>query len=309
VQDSSVLVGVFVLVVGGLFVLIVLVGSFFTVNTANRAIVERFSKFSRVALPGFQMKIPLFETVHMITTRVQTLAMNMETKTKDNVFVKIPVSVQYQVMPGSERDAFYKLSNPQSQIESYVFNVLLGHVPSMTLDETFAKMSTIAEAVKSEVEPVAQSFGYTIVKVLVTDIIPDQKVKDAMNDINAAAREREAAESRGETDKIIAIKKAEAESQSKKLQGEGIANQRKAIIEGLRESVEAFKESVPGTTAQDVMRLVLMTQYFDTIKEIGASAKTNTILLPHGPGTVNDLTEQIREAIMTGSIATQAQKP
>jgi regulator of protease activity HflC (stomatin/prohibitin superfamily) len=175
----------------------------------------------------------------------------------------------------------------------------------MTLDETFAKMSTIAEAVKSEVEPIAQSFGYTIVKVLVTDIIPDQKVKDAMNDINAAAREREAAESRGETDKIIAIKKAEAESQSKKLQGEGIANQRKAIIEGLRESVEAFKESVPGTTAQDVMRLVLMTQYFDTIKEIGASAKTNTILLPHGPGTVNDLSAQIRDAITTGTLASE----
>ena len=174
-QDSSMGMGLIVIIIGLVFAVIVFVGSFFTVNTANRAIVERFSKFSRVALPGFQLKIPLFETVHMITTRVQTLAMNMETKTKDNVFVKIPVSVQYQVMAGSERDAFYKLSNPQSQIESYVFNVLLGHVPSMTLDETFAKMSTIAEAVKSEVEPVAQSFGYTIVKVLVTDIIPDQK--------------------------------------------------------------------------------------------------------------------------------------
>jgi regulator of protease activity HflC (stomatin/prohibitin superfamily) len=231
----------------------------------------------------------------------------METKTKDNVFVSIPVSVQFHVLPDRVYEAYYKLSNPKEQIGSYVFNVILGHVPKMILDEAFEQQSAIATAVKQELDGVMAGFGYGIVKALVTDIIPDPKVKAAMNDINAARREQEAANARGEAEKILKVKQAEAEAMSKQLQGQGIANQRKAIIDGLRESVETFKASVEGTSAKDVMMLVLLTQYFDTLKEIGASAHSNTIMMPHSPGGMVDFFEQIRNAVMLGDIVGGAQ--
>jgi regulator of protease activity HflC (stomatin/prohibitin superfamily) len=228
------------------------------------------------------------------------------TKTKDNVFVAIPVSIQYHVLPDAVYEAYYKLSDPKEQIGSFVFNVILGHVPKMNLDEAFEQQNAIATAVKQELDGVMAGFGYGIVKALVTDIIPDPKVKAAMNDINAARREQEAANARGEAEKILKVKQAEAEAMSKQLQGQGIANQRKAIIEGLRESVEAFKASVEGTTAKDVMMLVLLTQYFDTLKEIGASARSNTIMMPHSPGGMTDFFEQIRKAVILGDLAGNA---
>ena len=273
----------------------------FTVETAKAAVVQRFGKFVRVAGPGLNFKFPWVEQViARVDLRVQQLDVKMETKSKDNVFVQIPVSVQYHVLPDRVYEAFYKLSDPKEQIGSYVFNVILGHVPKMNLDEAFERQSDIAVAVKQELDGVMEGFGYGIVKALVTDIIPDPKVKAAMNDINAARREQEAANARGEAEKILKVKQAEAESQSKQLQGQGIANQRKAIIDGLRESVELFKAGVEGVSAKNVMMLVLLTQYFDTLKDIGASSHSNTIMMPHSPGALAEFFDQIRNAVVLG---------
>lgn len=285
-----------------LFGLGIFLGSFFTINTAERGIVERFNKFSRVAGPGLSLKIPFIEAVHKVDMRVQELPFKIETKTKDNVFVVIPVSVQYQVLADKVSDAYYKLTDPQRQIESYVYNVILGHVPKLALDEAYLEKDQIAKAVKDELDATMENFGFTIVRALVTDIVPDARVKTAMNEINAARREQEAAQAKGEADKTIAVKKAEAEAESKRLQGEGIAAQRKAIIAGLKESVEDFQKVVEGATARDVMTLVLLTQYLDTLKEIGASSNTNTLMLSHAPGAIQNLREQISEAISTGDL-------
>src|SRR5579871_3349639 len=268
-------------------------GSFFTVNTAQVAVITRFGKFLRVAEAGLNWKRPFFDSVAgTMSLRVNQITLTMETKTKDNVFVTIPISVQNRVRPDKVFDAFYKLADPTAQIKSYVEQVILGHVPGMTLDEVFASQSSIAAAVKKELDADMFAFGYEIVNVLVTDIVPDEKVKSAMNDINAAQREQVAAQARGEAEKILKVKQAEADAESKALQGKGIADQRKAIISGLRESVEAFKESIEGAQAKDVMALVLMTQYFDTLKEIGSQDKSNTILMPHSPGAMMDFYQQ-----------------
>ena len=221
----------------------------------------------------------------------------METKTRDNVFVTIPISVQTRVRPEKVFEAYYSLSDPVAQIKSYVEQVVLGHVPGMMLDEVFASQSSIAATVKQELDVDMAAFGYEIVNVLVTDIIPDGKVKAAMNDINAAQREQVAAAARGEAEKILVVKKAEAEAESKALQGQGIANQRRAIIEGLSSSIEGFQKSLGAVTAQDAMQLVLVTQYFDTLKSIGDNGKTNTLFVSHTPGAVGSISEQIMQSM------------
>ena len=290
-----------ILAVAALILLTLILGSFFTVSTAQVAIVTRFGKFLRVAEAGLNWKMPYFDSVAgLVSLRVNQITLTMETKTRDNVFVTIPISVQNRVRPEKVYDAYYKLSDPVAQIKSYVEQVILGHVPGMTLDEVFASQSSIAAAVKQELDVDMSTFGYEIVNVLVTDIVPDQKVKSAMNDINAAQREQVAANARGEAEKILVVKKAEAEAESKALQGQGIANQRKAIIEGLKDSVEAFSKAVEGSTPHDVMMLVLVTQYLDTMKEIGASDKSNTIFMSHSPAAIGDLFRQMQEAIMIG---------
>jgi regulator of protease activity HflC (stomatin/prohibitin superfamily) len=282
-----------------LICLTLLLGSFFTVNTAQVAIITRFGKFLRVADPGLNWKTPYFDSVDgIVSLRVNQIQLTMETKTRDNVFVTIPISVQTRVRPEKVYDAYYRLSDPIAQIKSYVEQVILGHVPGMTLDEVFASQSSIAAAVKQELDADMATFGYEIVNVLVTDIVPDSKVKSAMNDINAAQREQVAASARGEADKILVVKKAEAEAESKALQGQGIANQRKAIVEGLQASIEQFQKAVEGATPKDVMQLVLVTQYFDTLKAIGESDKTNTLFLPHSPGAVKDVADQIMESML-----------
>jgi len=285
-----------------LFVLAIVFGSFFTVQTAQVAIVQRLGKFARVAGPGLNWKTPLIETVvHRMSMKVLQFDVQVETKTQDNVFVQIPVSIQYKVMPDGVESAFYKLSDPVKQIESMVYNVVLGHVPKMKLDDTFLNQADIANDLRDNLDGSMREYGYSIVKVLISDIVPDQKVKAAMNDINAAQREREATVSRAETNKLLLVKQAEAEAESKRLQGEGIANQRKAIISGLKDSVEDFAKAVQGSTPQDVMQLVLMTQYFDTLKDIAANDHTNAILIPHTPNTLTDLFGQIRNALITGT--------
>jgi len=294
-MDSSPLL-VFVLIVAaiaGIFILVTVLKTMYTVRTYSAGVVERFGKFNRVAKPGLQFLLPYCESVRLIDLQVRQAVVNVETKTKDNVFVTIPVSVQYQVVEAKVFDAYYKLSNPQAQIESYVFNSILGHVPTLTLDEAFEQQQQISAAVKKDLDDVMDTFGYNILRALVTDIVPDAKVKAAMNDINAAQREQIAAQARGEADKILKVKQAEAEAESKALQGEGTARQRQAIIKGLQASVEEFKGAIEGSSSQEVIAMVLLTQYFDTMREVGVTGKAATILLPSSPGTVNDLMTQI----------------
>src|SRR6201997_5553847 len=254
-------------------------GSFFTVETAQVAIVQRLGKFARVAGPGLNWKTPYLETVvRRLSMKVQGFDVQVETKTQDNVFVQIPVSIQYKVIPEGVEAAFYKLSDPVKQIESMVYNVVLGHAPKMKLDDTFLNQADIAKDLRDSLDASMREYGYTIVKVLISDIVPDPKVKAATNEINAGAREREATISRAETNKLLAVKQAEAEAESKRLQGEGIANQRKAIIAGLKDSIEDFSKAVAGATPHDVMQPVLITQNFDTTNEKAANDHRNTVL-------------------------------
>ena len=286
----------------GAFVLaaiIVLRNTLFTVEQRTAVIIQRFGRFLKEAEPGIRVKIPFIDrVVGRVNLRVQQLDVEIETKTEDNVFVRLVVAVQYFVLPDKVYDAFYKLENANRQITSFVFDVVRAQVPKIKLDDVFEKKDDIANIVKSELAQVMEGFGYGILKALVTDIDPDANVKTSMNEINAAQRMRVAATERGEADRILKVKAAEGEAQSKALQGRGIADQRQAIVAGLRDSVDEFQKSVPGTTAKDVMNLVLMTQYFDMLKEIGASSRSNAILIPHSPGHLASLTEQMRNAMI-----------
>ncbi len=273
----------------------------FTVSQQTAAVVERFGRFKKIATAGLNFKIPFIDRIAgRLSLRVQQLDVKVETKTKDNVFLFVVVSVQYFALPEKIVDAFYKLQNPQAQITSYVFDTVRAQVPLINLDDVFVAKDDIASAVKKELEHVMDDFGYGIVGSLVTDIDPDHKVKDSMNEINAAQRLRVAAVEQAEADKIRVVKAAEAEAESKALQGAGIAKQRQAIVDGLRESVSVFQKKVDGVNAKEVMDLVMMTQYYDTLKEVGASSKTNTILIPHS-GPDSNLADQIRDAVIVGN--------
>jgi len=293
-----------------LAIIVLLSATFFTVEQRTTAIVQRMGKFMREAGPGIQLRIPFVErVVGRVNLRVQQLDVEIETKTEDNVFVRMVVAVQYYVLPEKVYDAFYKLDNAPRQITSFVFDVVRAQVPKIRLDDVFEKKDDIANIVKSELAQVMEGFGYGILKALVTDIDPDSKVKESMNEINAAQRMRVAATERGEADRILRVKAAEGDAQSKALQGRGIADQRQAIVAGLRDSVDEFRRSVPGTTAKDVMNLVLMTQYFDMLKEIGASSRTNAILIPHSPGNLTSLTEQMRNAMIEADQVVKERPP
>ncbi|HEX8226693.1 MAG TPA: SPFH domain-containing protein [Candidatus Saccharimonadales bacterium] len=290
------------LIVLGIILIILVLSGLFIVRQQTSAIVERFGRFKRIAPAGLNIKIPFIDRIAgRLSLRIQQLEVRIETKTQDNVFVFVVVSVQYYVLPGKVVEAFYKLQDAPGQITSFVFDTVRARVPAIILDDLFEKKDDIAQAVKQELDTVMDDFGYGIVKALVTDIDPDAKVKASMNEINAAQRLREAAIQQAEADKIRVVKAAEGEAESKALQGIGIANQRKAIIDGLKDSVANFNSSITGTNAQDVMNLVLMTQYFDTLKEIGLSGKSNTILIPHSPGGMGDISEQMRNAIITAN--------
>ncbi len=277
---------------------------FFIVQQQTVSVVQRLGKFDRLAEAGLHIRVPFIEKVAgTVNLRVQQLDVEVETKTRDNVFVRVIVSVQYFVLADKVYDAFYKLDDPVNQIKAFVFDVVRARVPKIKLDDVFEKKDEIAGAVKAELSQVMDDFGYGIVKTLVTDIDPDAKVKEAMNEINAAQRMRAAATEKGEAEKIMQVKAAEADAEAKALSGKGVADQRQAIVEGLRESVDEFQRTVPGTSPQDVMNLILMTQYFDMLKDIGQSSKANTILLPHSPGHVADISSQLRDAIITGNEA------
>lgn len=270
------------------------------VNQSKVAVREQFGKFDDVLEPGCHC-LPWcfgYKLAGELSLRVQQLDIRCETKTKDNVFVTVVASIQYRALAEKAADAFYKLSNTKGQIQAYVFDVIRASVPKLDLDSTFLQKNDIAKAVEQELEKAMSAYGFEIVQILIVDIEPDVQVKRAMNEINAAARLRIATNEKAEAEKILQIKQAEGEAESKYLSGLGMARQRQAIVDGLRDSVLAFSENVPGTSAKDVMDLVLVTQYFDTMKEIGANSKSSAVFIPHGPGAVKDIASQIREGLL-----------
>uniref|UniRef100_A0A5B6Z9Z9 Putative hypersensitive-induced response protein 2 n=2 Tax=Davidia involucrata TaxID=16924 RepID=A0A5B6Z9Z9_DAVIN len=273
------------------------------VDQSTVAIKEVFGKFDDVLDPGCHLLPWCFgmQLAGVLSLRVQQLDVRCETKTKDNVFVTVVASVQYRALAEKASDAFYKLSNTKEQIQAYVFDVIRASVPKLELDSAFEQKNEIAKAVENELEKAMTHYGYEIVQTLIVDIEPDVRVKTAMNEINAASRMRVAANEKAEAEKILQIKRAEGDAESKYLAGVGIARQRQAIVDGLRDSVLAFSSTVPGTTSKDVMDMVLVTQYFDTMKEIGASSKSSSVFIPHGPGAVNDVASQIRDGLLQGN--------
>lgn len=264
------------------FGLIVLISSFFIVKQQSAAIIERFGKFQSIRHSGLQMKIPLIDRVAgRLSLKIQQLDVIIETKTLDDVFVRLKVSVQYRVLSQKVYDAFYKLDYPHDQITSYVFDVVRAEVPKMKLDDVFVKKDDIAIAVKAELNDAMLEYGFDIIKTLVTDIDPDSQVKAAMNRINASEREKIAAQYEGDAARILIVEKAKAEAESKRLQGQGIADQRREIARGLEESVEVLNRV--GINSQEASALIVVTQHYDTLQSLGEETNSNLILLPNAP--------------------------
>lgn len=287
-----------------IFAVILLFSTAFIVREQDAVVIERMGRFNRVARPGLRFKIPLMERkAGDESLRIETQDLTVESKTKDNVFVHIKIAIQDQVDPERVKEAFYKLDDVLAQEEAYAKDVVRSEVPKLTLDEVFERKDDIGKELQRELQSKMGEYGYRIISALVVDVEPDETVKAAMNAINAAQRHQVATQSTAEANRILLVKQAEGEAEAKKLQGQGIADQRKAIIAGLRESVADFSAAT-GTSPADVMTLVMMTQYFDTIKSLGDSGRTNTILLPHSPGGLSDLAGQIRSAVIVGNVAT-----
>ena len=264
------------------FAVLLLLGTFFIVKQQSAAIIERFGKFTSVRQSGLQIKIPVIDRVAgRLSLKIQQLDVVVETKTKDDVFVKLKVSVQYKVIKDKVYDAFYKLDYPHDQITSYVFDVVRAEVPKMKLDSVFEKKDDIAIAVKAELNDAMTEYGYDIIKTLVTDIDPDTQVKEAMNRINAAEREKVAAQFDGDAARILIVEKAKAEAESKRLQGQGIADQRREIARGLEDSVKVLNNV--DINSQEASALIVVTQHYDTLQSVGAESNSNLILLPNSP--------------------------
>ncbi|WP_400075753.1 SPFH domain-containing protein [Winogradskyella sp. R77965] len=274
--------GQFILVPIIFFGLIILISSFFVVKQQTAAIIERFGRFQSIRHSGLQLKIPLVDRIAgKLTLKIQQLDVIIETKTLDDVFVKLKVSVQYKVIREKVYEAFYKLDYPHDQITSFVFDVVRAEVPKMKLDDVFVKKDDIAIAVKRELQEYMSEYGYDIIKTLVTDIDPDAQVKAAMNRINAADREKTAAQFEGDAQRILIVERAKAEAESKRLQGQGIADQRREIARGLEESVEVLNKV--GINSQEASALIVVTQHYDTLQSIGQETNSNLILLPNSP--------------------------
>ena len=262
--------------------LIILISSFFIVKQQTAAIIERFGRFESIRHSGLRFKIPIIDRVAgRLSLKIQQLDVIVETKTLDDVFVRLKVSVQYRVLNDKVYDAFYKLDYPHEQITSYVFDVVRAEVPKMKLDDVFVKKDDIALAVKAELNDAMLEYGFDIIKTLVTDIDPDAQVKAAMNRINAAEREKTAAQYEGDAARILIVEKAKAEAESKRLQGQGIADQRREIARGLEESVDVLNRV--GINSQEASALIVVTQHYDTLQAIGGETNSNLILLPNSP--------------------------
>lgn len=266
----------------------VITSGLFTVKQQSAAIVQRFGKFQSVRQAGLQFKVPFIDSIAgRVSMKIQQLDVPVETKTKDDVFVSIKVSVQYMIKPESIYDAFYKLQNPYEQMSSYIFDVVRAEVPKMKLDDVFERKDDIAIAIKSELDEAMNEYGYYIVKALVTDIDPAAAVKEAMNHINAAERKKTAAEYEGEAEKIRIVAKARAEAESKRLQGQGIADQRREIARGLEESVGILNNV--GINSQEASALIVITQHYDTLHSVGENANSTLILMPNAPTAATDM--------------------
>lgn len=286
--------------------IIVLRMTFFKVSNQTVKIIERFGKYSKTARAGLNFKIPFVDSVRQVLNlQVLQHVVNVDTITKDKVSVKVAVAVQYEVIAGKEAEAVYKLSRPETQIETYVFDVVRSLVTTQDLDEVFNSKGTIAEAVNRELTEDMRGFGYSIVKALVTEIDPDAKVKEAMNNINAAQRDAQAANAKGEAEKTLRVKAAEAQRDADKLKGEGIAQQRLAIVNGLAQSVEDLKKAYPGASEDSVMSMLMMNQWLETMSHIGAKAGATTIFIPSTPQGMIDYRQQIMEGL-TGAGAKKA---
>ena len=291
---ASIIVGILLFLVLG-----VLASSVFIVRQQTAVIVERLGKFARVANPGLNFKIPIIERIaKRVELRVRQLDLTVETKTHDNVFVTIPVSVQFQV--SNAYDSYYRLASPNQQITAYVFDRVRSSLSQLDLDDAFSSKDRIAREIEQTLSQEMDGYGFRIVNTLVTDINPDPTVRASMNSINAAQREREAAISLAEAEKIKVVKQAEADAESKKLQGEGIANQRKAIVDGLVNQYEALRDAGIGSEAQEML---LLTQYFDTLQEIAKHSSTQTLMLPSNPGGVADAMTELRNSLVSSGLA------
>ena len=298
------------LILIGLGVLI-LFASFFMVKQQTAAIIERFGRFHSIRQSGLQLKIPFVDRVAgKVSLKIQQLDVIIETKTLDDVFVKLKVSVQYKVIREKVYDAFYKLDYPHDQITSYVFDVVRAEVPKMKLDDVFVKKDDIAIAVKTELNEAMSGYGFDIIKTLVTDIDPDAQVKEAMNRINASEREKVAAQYEGDAQRILIVERAKAEAESKRLQGQGIADQRREIARGLEESVEVLNKV--GINSQEASALIVVTQHYDTLQSIGQETNSNLILLPNSPQAgsqmLNDMVASFTASNQIGE-AMKNQKP
>jgi len=257
-------------------------------------VVEDLGQFKKLLEPGLHfIPFPLSQVSGTLSLRIQQLDVTCETKTKDNVFVRVEVAVQFRVITENAYDAFYRLSDPRGQIQSYVFDVIRSTVPRMELDEAFASKKEIASATMEQLETVMKDYGYEIMNTLVTDLSPDARVKASMNEINASKRLKEASSHKAEADKVQQVKAAEADAEAKYLSGLGVARQRKAIVTGLQSSIAEFSNEVDGVTSKDVMDILLLTQYFDTLKDVGA----NNLLLEHEPGSVAMLQNQVNKTL------------
>jgi regulator of protease activity HflC (stomatin/prohibitin superfamily) len=292
----------------GLFILI---SSFFIVKQQTAAIIERFGRFTSIRQSGLQMKIPLVDRVAgRLSLKIQQLDVIIETKTLDDVFVRLKVSVQYKVIKDKVYDAFYKLDYPHDQITSYVFDVVRAEVPKMKLDDVFVKKDDIALAVKAELNDAMLDYGFDIIKTLVTDIDPDAQVKEAMNRINASEREKIAAQFEGDAQRILIVEKAKAEAESKRLQGQGIADQRREIARGLEESVEVLNRV--GINSQEASALIVVTQHYDTLQSLGEETNSNLILLPNAPqagsNMLNDMVASFAASNQIGEAMKEAKK-
>lgn len=262
--------------------LVIVLAAFFIVKQQTAAIIERFGRFQSIRQSGLQLKIPLIDRIAgRLSLKIQQLDVIVETKTLDDVFVRLKISVQYKVLKEKVYEAFYKLDYPHEQITSYVFDVVRAEVPKMKLDDVFVKKDDIAIAVKTELNEAMMDYGYDIIKTLVTDIDPDAQVKEAMNRINASEREKIAAQFEGDAARILIVEKAKAEAESKRLQGQGIADQRREIARGLEESVEVLNKV--GINSQEASALIVVTQHYDTLQSIGGESNSNLILLPNSP--------------------------
>ena len=291
----------FLLVVPCILLFVFIVSSIMIIPERQARVIQRLGKFNRIASPGLKFKVPIIESIaSKENLRIMQLDVDVETKTLDDVFVNLKISVQYRIIRDKVYEAFYELDDPHGQIASYIFDEVRAEVPKLGLDDVFSKKDDIAMAVRDNISSQMEQYGYKIVKTLITDINPDELVKASMNKINAATRDKEAAVQEAEAEKIRIVKRAEAEADSKRLSGEGIAQQRLEIVRGFKESVEDFQKALQEVDPQEIMQFVLMTQYFDTLTAIGANENNNTVMVPHTPGGMKDFQQQIIDGTFVG---------